>query len=119
MSLNAPNYLPMHRLVGYGVGFLLLLCGVRADEGISPLAPRYEASLERPTRTRGVYAIRNVTVHPITAPPIEGATVLIRDGKIAAVGRNIPIPHGATVYDGKGNSTRMSAPKSQSIPTRS
>jgi hypothetical protein len=102
MSLDAQNYLPMRRLVGYGVG-LLLLCGMWADEGISPLAPRYEASLERPTRTRGVYAIRNVTVHPITAPPIEGATVLIRDGKIAAVGKNISIPRGATVYDGKGN----------------
>jgi hypothetical protein len=86
----------MRRLVRYGVGLLLLLCGVWADEGISPLAPRYEASLERPTRTRGVYAIRNVTVHPITDPPIEGATVLIRDGKIAAVGKNIAIPRGAS-----------------------
>ena len=92
----------MRRLVGYGVGLLLVL-SVRADEGASPLAPRYEASLERPTRTRGVYAIRNVTVHPITAPPIEGATVLIRDGKIAAVGKNLTIPRGAVVYDGKGN----------------
>jgi len=45
----------MRRLVGYGVGLLLVL-SVRADEGASPLAPRYEASLERPTRTRGVYA---------------------------------------------------------------
>ena len=102
MLSDTPNSLPMRRLVGYGVGLLLLL-SVWADEGASLLAPRYEASLERPTRTRGVYAIRNVTVHPITAPPIEGATVLIRDGKIAAVGKNISIPRGATVYDGKGN----------------
>jgi hypothetical protein len=84
----------MRRLVGYGVGLLLVL-SVWADGGISPLAPRYEASLERPTRTRGVYAIRNVTVHPITTPPIEGATVLIRDGKIAAVGKNISLSRAA------------------------
>lgn len=67
------------------------------------MAPRYEASQERPVRTRGVYAIRNVTAHPVTAPPIEGATVIIRDGKIAAVGKNLAIPRGATLYDGKGN----------------
>jgi hypothetical protein len=102
IPLNPPNPAPMRRLVGYGVGLLLVL-SVWADEGISPLAPRYEASLERPTRTRGVYAIRNVTVHPITTPPIEGAMVLIRDGKIAAVGKNLTIPRGAVVYDGKGN----------------
>jgi Imidazolonepropionase and related amidohydrolases len=102
MLSDTPNSLPMRRLVGYGVGLLLLL-SMWADEGASPLAPRYEASLERPTRTRGVYAIRNVTVHPITAPSIEGATVLIRDGKVAAVGKNLAIPRGATVYDGTGN----------------
>jgi imidazolonepropionase-like amidohydrolase len=102
MSPVLPNPVPMRRLVGYGVGLLLLL-SMWADEGASPLAPRYEASLERPTRTRGVYAIRNVTVHPIAAQPIEGATVLIRDGKVAAVGKNLAIPRGATVYDGTGN----------------
>ncbi|MCX7993688.1 MAG: amidohydrolase family protein [Fimbriimonadales bacterium] len=92
----------MRRFVAYGL-WLLMLFPLWGDEGVSPLSPRYEASLERPAKTRGVYAIRNVTVHSITAPPIEGATVLIRDGKIAAVGKNITIPRGATVYDGRGN----------------
>ena len=90
----------MHWLVAYGLSVLALVGG---DESASPLAPRYEASLERPVKARGVYAIRNVTVHPITAPPMEGATVLIRDGKIVAVGRNVAVPRGAQVYDGKGN----------------
>ncbi|GIV11177.1 MAG: imidazolonepropionase [Fimbriimonadales bacterium] len=92
----------MRRLLSYGFGLLLLLV-VWGDEGASKLAPRYEASLERPITTRGVYVIRNVTVHPITASPIEGATVVIRDGKIEAVGKNVAIPRGARVYDGKGN----------------
>lgn len=92
----------MRRLVGYGLSALMLIAGW-GDESASPLAPRYEASLERPVKARGVYAIRNVTVHPISAPPVEGATVLIRDGKIVAVGKNVAIPRGAQVYDGKGN----------------
>ncbi len=92
----------MRRLVSYGFGLLLLLAAW-GDESVSPLAPRYEASLERPTKTRGVYAIRNVTVHPMTAPPIEGATVVIRDGKIEAVGKSVTIPRGAKIYDGKGH----------------
>ncbi|MDW8107752.1 MAG: amidohydrolase family protein [Armatimonadota bacterium] len=98
----------MRRLVGYGL--LLITLGLRdtcppdrSDESVSPLAPRYEASQERALNTRGVYAIRNVTVYPVSAPPIEKATVLIRDGKIAAVGTNLAIPRGATVYEGKGN----------------
>ncbi|MCS6918205.1 MAG: hypothetical protein NZM28_00370, partial [Fimbriimonadales bacterium] len=92
----------MRRLVLFGL-WLTMLTVCWSDGGVSPLAPRYEASRERPTKTRGVYAIRNVTVHPISAPPIEGATVLIRDGKIAAVGKTVAIPRGAQVYDGKGN----------------
>lgn len=92
----------MRRLVTYGL-WVLLFVRVWGDESISPLAPRYEASQERPAQARGVYAIRNVTVHLITAPPIENAVVVIRDGKIAAVGKNVAIPRGAQVYDGRGN----------------
>ncbi|MCX7924948.1 MAG: amidohydrolase family protein [Fimbriimonadales bacterium] len=92
----------MRRLVLFSL-WLTMLTVCWSDGSVSPLAPRYEASRERPTRTRGVYAIRNVTVHSISAPPIEGATVLIRDGKIAAVGKDVAIPRGAQVYDGKGN----------------
>jgi imidazolonepropionase-like amidohydrolase len=35
--------------------------------------------------SREVYAIRGVKVHTLTGPPIEGGTVLIRDGKIVEV----------------------------------
>jgi len=36
-----------------------------------------------------------------TAPPVEGATVLIRDGRIVGVG-NLAVPAGATVIDATG-----------------
>ncbi len=36
------------------------------------------------------------------AEPIDGATVIIRDGRIAAVGRNLAIPAGAETIDASG-----------------
>lgn len=49
-----------------------------------------------------VYAITNAKVFPISGPAIEGATVVIRGGKIAAVGKGVAVPSGAKVIDGKG-----------------
>jgi imidazolonepropionase-like amidohydrolase len=50
----------------------------------------------------GVVAIRNATILTVTRGIIANGTVLIRDGKIAAVGTNVQIPAGAEVYDGTG-----------------
>lgn len=48
-------------------------------------------------------AITNATVYTIADPtPIAGGTVVIRDGRIAAVGSGIAIPAGATVVDAGG-----------------
>lgn len=55
-----------------------------------------------PSDGAGVYAIRNATIFPVTSTPIEGGTVLIRNGKIEAVGRQVTIPRGATMVDAKG-----------------
>jgi imidazolonepropionase-like amidohydrolase len=49
-----------------------------------------------------VYVIRNATIHPVTAPDIAGGAILIRDGKIAALGASVSAPHGAQVVDAKG-----------------
>ncbi|MCS7065552.1 MAG: hypothetical protein NZL85_04675, partial [Fimbriimonadales bacterium] len=65
----------------------LLWSGYALDGSGSALTPVYEASRERPVSTKGVYAIINATVYPVSMPPIEGATVLIRDGRIEAVGK--------------------------------
>lgn len=48
------------------------------------------------------YAIRNARVVTVTGPVIENATVVISNGKIAAVGADVPVPSGARVIDGKG-----------------
>jgi imidazolonepropionase-like amidohydrolase len=41
-------------------------------------------------------------VYPVSGPPIEGGTVVIVNGKIAAVGTNVPIPAGAQRIDATG-----------------
>jgi imidazolonepropionase-like amidohydrolase len=47
-------------------------------------------------------AIRNATIITITAGDIEGGTILVRNGKIAAVGKNVTIPAGVRTIDGTG-----------------
>lgn len=47
-------------------------------------------------------AITGGTVYPVSGPKIENGTVIIRDGKVAAVGANVPVPAGATRIDATG-----------------
>ena len=49
-----------------------------------------------------VVAITGGTVLTMAGASLEGGTVLIRNGRIAAVGRNVKIPKGATVVDARG-----------------
>jgi imidazolonepropionase-like amidohydrolase len=50
----------------------------------------------------GVVAITNATVLTVTRGTIERGTVLVRDGRIAAVGADIAVPRDATVVDASG-----------------
>ncbi len=47
-------------------------------------------------------AITGGTVYPVSGPKIENATVLIRDGRIAAVGVNVAVPADAVRIDASG-----------------
>lgn len=47
-------------------------------------------------------AIHGGTILPISGAPIPNGTIILRDGKIAAVGSGIPIPAGAEVVDATG-----------------
>lgn len=46
--------------------------------------------------------IRNATIHPVTAPPIERGSILIEGGVIRAVGAEVAAPQGAAVIDATG-----------------
>src|SRR5213596_1598170 len=47
-------------------------------------------------------AITGGTVYPVSGPKLANASVLIRDGRIVAVGTNVPIPPDATRIDAAG-----------------
>lgn len=47
-------------------------------------------------------AITGGTVYPVSGPRISNGTVVIRDGRIAAVGANVAIPPGARRIDARG-----------------
>ena len=47
-------------------------------------------------------AVTGGTVYPVSGPKIANATVLIRDGKIAAVGTSVVVPSDATRIDAAG-----------------
>ena len=48
------------------------------------------------------YAITNTRIVPVTSPPIERGAIVIKDGKIAAVGPKVAAPSGANKIDGTG-----------------
>ncbi|MFZ1678467.1 MAG: amidohydrolase family protein [Saprospiraceae bacterium] len=52
--------------------------------------------------TFGVFALTNATIETVTKGRLENATVVIRNGKIEAVGTNVTIPADAQVIDCKG-----------------
>jgi len=47
-------------------------------------------------------AITNARIHTVSGAVIERGTVIIQDGRIAAVGPNVAVPAGAQVIDGNG-----------------
>ena len=54
------------------------------------------------TPTRGVLAITNARIVPVTKPTIERGTIVVRDGIIESVGANVSVPAGARVIDAAG-----------------
>jgi imidazolonepropionase-like amidohydrolase len=48
------------------------------------------------------FLIRGATVHPVANAEIQNGSVLVRDGKIVGVGRNLAAPKGTRIIEGKG-----------------
>jgi len=49
-----------------------------------------------------VIAIRGAKIIPVVGDDIEGGTIIIKDGKIEAVGKDVAIPSGAEIVEAKG-----------------
>lgn len=80
----------MKRLLLNFLGLTLLLAsfGIRTGNAQTSSAPDF--------------AITHAKIFTLAGPPIENGTVVIHEGKIAAVGAGVPIPAGAQVIDAKG-----------------
>ena len=70
------------------IGFLV---AATAQETVYP-APKQSTTI----------VITNATVHKGNGEVIENANIVITDGKIAAVGKDVTVPSGATTVDAKG-----------------
>ena len=55
-----------------------------------------------PLRGQQATVIEGATIITVSGGTIENASVMIRDGKIAAVGPDLPVPEGARIIDAKG-----------------
>jgi imidazolonepropionase-like amidohydrolase len=76
------------------------------DQGRTPVAPLAEPEGEQASGWSldggEVVAITGATLHPITSPVIENGTLLIQDGRIAAMGPQAELPSGARILPANG-----------------
>jgi imidazolonepropionase-like amidohydrolase len=84
------------QLLFTGITILILLAAVSAQQIGNP------PSQQGVTFPRGTYAIRNARIVTLAGPEIENGTVVIRDGKIDAVGATVNVPAGAQSIDARG-----------------
>jgi len=52
--------------------------------------------------SRGTFVIRNARIITVSGADIENGSIVIRDGKIEAVGANVTVPRGAKEIEGRG-----------------
>ena len=62
------------------------------------------AIYQGPAQSLGDFAITNARVYTVSGETFENASVVVANGKIAAVGPQVTIPDGIEVYDAQGGS---------------
>jgi imidazolonepropionase-like amidohydrolase len=61
------------------------------------------AATAAPSSGGGSFLLKNVTVHPVSGPKLDNASVLVLDGRISEVGAKVSVPKTKVrVIDGKG-----------------
>lgn len=72
------------------------VAGALSKPGADAFPSTYTPFPSRPT------VIRNVHIHTAAGPLIRNGAILLRDGKVAAIGASVDAPAGAVVIDGAG-----------------
>ncbi len=73
-----------------------VLPGLVSEPLADPFPSTYQPAPSRPV------LIRNATLLTAAGPVIQGGSILLQDGKIAAVGTNLTAPAGAEIIDANG-----------------
>ena len=79
-------------------------CNARAptrNSSVGAIA-QSDGSQQNQTGRAGTFAITNARIYTVSGAVIENGTVVIQEGKIAAVGAGVSVPSGAERIDGKG-----------------
>ncbi|MEK6282623.1 MAG: amidohydrolase family protein [Acidobacteriota bacterium] len=80
------------------VGIFVLACGTQVlAQQIGNPTSQYGVNFPR-----GTYAIRNARIVTVSGADIDNGTVVVRDGRIEAVGPNVSVPSGAQIIEGRG-----------------
>lgn len=91
-----PSSIEMRNALAVGT-WLLTIAGVAFAQQIGTPTSQFGVSFPR-----GVYAIRNARIITVSGPEIDNGTIIIRDGKIEAVGTNVSLPSGAQTIEARG-----------------
>jgi len=75
----------------YNILYIILICCFS-----------YQGTAQTAKATSGSFALSNATIVTVTNGTIENGTLLIENGKITAVGKEVAIPNGATTIDCSG-----------------
>jgi hypothetical protein len=70
--------------------------------GLISVNAQSDGSQQNKTGRAGTFAITNARIVTVSGAVIENGTVVIQNGKIAAVGASVNVPAGAEQIDGKG-----------------
>ena len=68
----------------------------------APIVFFFTCSCATAQQSPSVYAITHARIVSVSSAPVEDGTLVIKDGRIAAVGASVEVPAGAQVIDGKG-----------------
>ncbi|MGH9948203.1 MAG: amidohydrolase family protein [Pyrinomonadaceae bacterium] len=87
----------------YATSFALLVFSASLYlGGLITAFAQSDGSEQNKTGRAGIFAIVNARIVTVSGAVIENGTVVIQNGKIAAVGAGISVPSGAEKIDGKG-----------------
>ncbi|HET6164171.1 MAG TPA: hypothetical protein VFG37_10925, partial [Planctomycetota bacterium] len=84
------------------LAFVAALLARGPGDGGAPGDFETEAARKPALHTGGALVIRDATLLTVSHGTIEHGDLLVKDGKIAAIGRGLPAPDGIATLDGRG-----------------